>query len=418
MPVRIVATQPNPALVTLPWNTPLEEWTDEHVVSLPRGISRHVVRIVRLGSDVYAVKETREAMAFKEYRMLRDLRRMDLPAVEPVAVVTGREALNGEEIEPALVTRHLTYSLPYRSLFSHGLRADSLPRLIDALAALLVRLHLAGFFWGDVSLSNVLFRRSAGEFTAYLVDAETGELHPELSRGQRAHDLDVAYGNLFGELLDLQAGGLLEHEVDPHAIVELVERRYTDLWDELTGIEEFHAGEMWRIERRIERLNELGFDVDELDIVTDWSGSTVRLQPKVVEAGHHRRELQSLTGLDVEDNQARRLLNDIASFTAHYDLGNEDRAVVAHRWLTEVYEPIMRLVPRELRGKLEPPEIFHEILEHRWFLSEKAGHEVDIMQTTRSYLDNVLSQRPDELVTATDDPDVLMPPTSRWPRTP
>jgi tRNA A-37 threonylcarbamoyl transferase component Bud32 len=418
MPVRIVATQPNPALVTLPWNTPLEEWTDEHVISLPRGISRHVVRIVRLGSDVYAVKETREAMAFKEYRMLRDLRRMELPAVEPVAVITGREALNGEEIEPALVTRHLTYSLPYRSLFSHGLRADSLPRLIDALAVLLVRLHLAGFFWGDVSLSNVLFRRSAGEFTAYLVDAETGELHPELSRGQRAHDLEVAYGNLFGELLDLQAGGLLDDEVDPHAIVELVERRYTDLWDQLTGIEEFHAGEMWRIEKRVERLNELGFDVDELDIITDWSGSTVRLQPKVVEAGHHRRELASLTGLDVEDNQARRLLNDIASFTAHHDLGSEDRAVVAHRWLTEIYEPIMRMVPRQLRGKLEPPEIFHEILEHRWFLSEKAGHEVDIMETTRSYLDNVLAQRPDELVTAADDPDVLMPPASRWPRTP
>jgi hypothetical protein len=348
--------------------------------------------------------------------MLRDLRRMELPAVEPVAVVAGREAVNGEEIEPALVTRHLTYSLPYRSLFSHGLRADSLPRLIDALAVLLVRLHLAGFFWGDVSLSNVLFRRSAGEFTAYLVDAETGELHPELSRGQRAHDLEVAYGNLFGELLDLQAGGLLDDQVDPHNIVELVERRYTELWDQLTGVEEFHAGEMWRIEKRVERLNELGFDVDELDIVTDWSGSTVRLQPKVVEAGHHRRELQSLTGLDVEDNQARRLLNDIASFTAHFDLGNEDRAVVAHRWLTEIYEPIMRMVPRELRGKLEPPEIFHEILEHRWFLSERAGHEVDIMETTRSYIDNVLARRPDEVVTAADDPEVLMPPASQWPR--
>ena len=230
MPLRIVATKPNPALVTLPWSTPLEEWDDTYVVPLPRGLSRHVVRIVRLGHDVYAVKETREAMAFREYRMLRDLRRMDLPTVEPVAVVDGREAPDGEEIEPALVTRHLTYSLPYRWLFSHGLRADSLPKLIDALAVLLVRLHLAGFFWGDVSLSNVLFRRSAGEFTAYLVDAETGELHPQLSEGQRNYDLEVAYGNLFGELLDLQAGGFLDEAVDPHEIIELVETRYTALW--------------------------------------------------------------------------------------------------------------------------------------------------------------------------------------------
>lgn len=413
MPLRIVATKPNPALVTLPWNLPLEEWTEEHVVPLPRGISRHVVRIVRLGTDVYAVKETREPIAFREYRMLRDLRRLDLPAVEPVAVVAGRESASGEEIEPALVTRHLTYSLPYRSLFSHGLRADSLPKLIDALAVLLVRLHLSGFFWGDVSLSNVLFRRSAGEFTAYLVDAETGELHDELSRGQRAHDLEVAYGNLFGELLDLQAGGLLEDEVDAHAIIELVERRYTELWDELTGIEEFDAAEMWRIEQRIERLNKLGFDVDELDIVTDWSGSTVRLQPKVVEAGHHSRELHSLTGLDVEDNQARRLLNDISAYTAHHGLGAENRSLVAYRWLTEVYDPIMAMVPRQLRGKLEPAEIFHEILEHRWFLSERAGHEIDIMETARSYIDSVLAKRPDEALTAADDPDVLMPRAQR-----
>jgi hypothetical protein len=409
MPLRIVATKPNPALVTLPWGKPLEEWDEQFVVPLPRGLSRHVVRIVRLGQDVYAVKETREAIAFREYRMLRDLSRLGLPTVDPVGVICGRESPDGEEIEPALVTRHLRYSLPYRSLFSHGLRSDSLPRLIDALAVLLVRLHLAGFFWGDVSLSNVLFRRSAGEFAAYLVDAETGELHPELSEGQRNYDLTVAYENLYGELLDLQAGRLLDEHVDPDQIVERIKCRYDALWYELTGPEEFTTSEMWRIEQRIERLNDLGFDVDELDIVTDWDGSTVRLQPKVVEAGHHSRELQSLTGLDVEDNQARRLLNDLASFTAHFALGAEDRTIVAHKWLTTVYEPVTKMVPERLRGKLEPAEIFHEILEHRWFLSEREGHEVDLKETARSYIDDVLAKRPEEVITAGDDPDLLLP---------
>ena len=409
MPLRIVATEPNPALVTLPWSTPLEEWDEKFVVPLPRGISRHVVRIVRLGPDIYAVKETREPIAFREYRMLRDLQRLGLPTVVPVGVVAGREDQDGEEIEPALITRHLQYSLPYRSLFSHGMRADSLPRLIDALAVLLVRLHLAGFFWGDVSLSNVLFRRNAGEFAAYLVDAETGELHPELSEGQRNYDLSVAYENLYGELLDLQAGELLDKNVDPDQIVERIRHRYDALWQELTGTEEFTTDEMWRIEQRTERLNDLGFDVDELDIVTDWDGSTVRLQPRVVEAGHHSRELQSLTGLDVEDNQARRLLNDLASFTAHFGLGGEDRTIVAHRWLSNVYEPVTRMVPENLRGKLEPAEIFHEILEHRWFLSEQAGREVDILDTARSYIDTELARRPEEVITAGDDPDLLLP---------
>src|SRR6185312_9366751 len=133
-----------------------------------------------------------------------------------------------------LVTRHLRYSLPYRSLFSHGLPQESLPKILDALVVLLVRLHLTGFFWGDVSLSNVLFRRSAGEFAAYLVDAETGELHPQLSEGQREQDLEIAETNLYGELLDLQAGGLLDERVDPLDTVHRARSRYDALWQELT----------------------------------------------------------------------------------------------------------------------------------------------------------------------------------------
>ena len=268
------------------------------------------------------------------------------------------------------------------------------------MVVLLVRVHLADFYWGDVSLSNVLFRRSAGGFSAYLVDAETGELKPSLSPSLREHDLTVATENVFGELLDLQASEDIDSQVEAHSIIELLEERYRALWAELTDEEQFGADEMWRIERRIERLNDLGFDVEELDIVTDFDGDQVRIQPRVVELGHHRRELQALTGMNVEDNQARRLLNDIAAYTAYHDLGREDRNLVANRWLVDVYEPITKMVPVEARGKLEPAEIFHEILEHRWYLSEQAGAEVDIVASARDYLTTVLPQRPEEAVTS------------------
>src|SRR3954452_5080875 len=268
MALRIVANRPDPALVTLPWSVPLEEWT-EHVVPLPRGLSRHVVRIVRVGHRTYAVKETVEEIAFREYRLLRDLHRLGLPAVLPQGVVTGRGDANGEELPAALLTQHLRFSLPYRSLFSHGLTADNLPSLIDAMVVLLVRLHLADFYWGDVSLSNVLFRRSAGGFAAYLVDAETGELRPSLSRNLREYDVTVAVENVFAELLDLQASESFKDEFQAQQIVGLLSERYHALWDELTAVEEFSTDEMWRIEQRVERLNDLGFDVDELDIVTD-----------------------------------------------------------------------------------------------------------------------------------------------------
>ncbi len=400
MALRIVASRPDPAIVTLPWATPLEEWGDEHVVPLPRGLSRHVVRIVRLRDRVYAIKETQEDIAFREYRLLRDLQRMGLPAVVPQAVVTGREDEADEELPAALLTEHLRFSLPYRSLFSHGLSSDSLPSLIDALVVLLVRLHLAEFYWGDVSLSNVLFRRSAGGFSAYLVDAETGELRPQLSGSMRDYDLTVGCENVFGELLDLQASGKLDEQVEAADVVELIRTRYDALWNELTGEEEFPAGEMWRIEQRIERLNDLGFDVEELDIVTDFDGDRVVIQPRVVELGHHTRELQGLTGMYAEDAQARRMLNDIASYTAAKDLGREDRALVANRWLTEVYEPVMAMVPADARGKLEPAELFHEILVHRWYLSERSDTEVSIRDTARDYIETVLATKPDEAVAA------------------
>jgi len=403
MALHIVANRPDPALLSLPWSTPLEEWTDDHVVPLPRGLSRHVVRIIRLGARTYAVKETVDEIAFREYRLLRDLQRMGLPAVVPQGVVTGRLDSDGEELPAALLTEHLRFSLPYRSLFAHGLSADNVPALVDALVVLLVRLHLADFFWGDVSLSNVLFRRSAGGFAAYLVDAETGELRPTLSARMRDYDLTIATENVFAELLDLQASNSLTGELQAHDVVALLDERYRLLWDELTAEEEFDAGEIWRIEQRIERLNDLGFDVDELDIVTDFDGDRVRIQPKVVELGHHQRELQGLTGLHVEDAQARRLLNDLASFTAHFDLGREDRTLVANKWLTQIYEPIIAMVPAEGLGKLEPAEIFHEILVHRWYLSERAGREVSIFDTASDYLATQLVHRPDEAVAATSD---------------
>src|SRR3954466_3236776 len=226
MALHIVANRPDPAVVGLPWSTPLEEWSEEYVVPLPRGLSRHVVRIIPLRDRTHAVKETQEDLAFREYRLLRDLQRLALPSVRPLGVVTGRENAQGEALPCALMTESLAFSLPYRALFAHGMDADNLPHLVDALVVLLVRLHLADFYWGDVSLSNVLFRRSAGGFAAYLVDAETGELKSSLSTNLREHDLTVAGENVFAELLDLQASESLDHEVQALDIVEMLQERY------------------------------------------------------------------------------------------------------------------------------------------------------------------------------------------------
>ncbi|MFD6177387.1 MULTISPECIES: DUF4032 domain-containing protein [unclassified Isoptericola] len=394
--LQITSATPDSALLDLPWRTPLADWPADVLAALPRGISRHVVRFVRLDGRVLAIKEISEAVAFREYELLRQLRKLEIPSVRPVGVVTGRLDDAGEPLEAALVTEHLAFSLPYRAVFSQALRPDTASRLIDALAVLLVRVHLVGFYWGDVSLSNTLFRRDAHQFAAYLVDAETGALHRELSRGQREYDLDLARTNIIGELMDLAAGELLDDEVDEVAIGDALVARYAELWEALTGVESFGADERWRVAARIDRLNDLGFDVGELSITTDIDGTTVRIQPQVVDAGHHSRRLFRLTGLDVQDNQARRLLNDLDSYVAASDRQEDDPQMVAHDWSQNVFQPTIRAVPRELRRKLEPAQLFHEILDHRWFISEQAGRDVPMPEATASYVENVLRHRPDE----------------------
>ncbi len=311
-------------------------------------------------------------------------------------MITNRTGVDGDELRSVLVTRHLKFSLPYRALFSQMLRPDTATRLVDALALLLVRLHIAGFFWGDVSLSNTLFRRDAGAFAAYLVDAETGQLYDGLSNGQRENDLEIARVNIAGELMDLEAGGRADEDLDPITVSNGIVAAYRSLWKELTGSESFSSSERWRINERVDRLNDLGFDIEELAIKTTEGGTTVRIQPKVVDAGHHQRRLLRLTGLDAQENQARRLLNDLDSYTATYGRKEYDEEMVAHEWLAKVFEPVIRAIPRDLRGKLEPAEIFHQLLEHRWFMSQRQNRDVPLAEALTDYIDSVLRHRRDE----------------------
>ncbi len=392
----ITSTSADSALLDLPWNLPLDLWPDDAIATLPKGLSRHLVRFAHLGGYVVAIKETSAELARREYELLRTLRRMDVPCVEPVAVITNRTDDAGAPLDSVLVTRHLKFSLPYRALYSQALRPETATRLVDALAVLLVRLHIAGFFWGDVSLSNTLFRRDAGAFAAYLVDAETGNIHDTLSDGQREHDLEIARVNIAGELLDLAAGGRLDDDTDPIEMSNGIIAAYRSLWSELTGSESFASTDRWRIAERVDRLNHLGFDIEELAIRTDDDGSRVRIQPKVVDAGHHQRRLLRLTGLDAEENQARRLLNDLDAYSATHTDGEPDEELTAHEWLTTVFEPVIHAIPRDLGGKLEPAEVFHQILEHRWYLSHAENRDVPMAEAVASYIDSVLQHRRDE----------------------
>ncbi|MBA3280253.1 MAG: DUF4032 domain-containing protein [Geodermatophilaceae bacterium] len=386
-------------LLSLPWRESLAEWVDDRLVEVPqRGLSRHVVRFVAEAGEVFALKEIHERLARREYRLLRQLDKLSIPAVQVLGVVVDR----GPDLDAILVTNFLDYSTPYRALFSNPRGQHLTGRLLDAQVELLVRLHLAGFMWGDCSLSNTLFRLDAGALSAYLVDAETAEIHSSLSEGQRQYDVLMAQERVGGELLDLQAGGFLSADLDAVETVEDLGRRYEALWAELTSEEILLLEEQrYRIGERVRRLNELGFDVDEIELLDVGEGSRLRLTTRVAEPGHHRRLLFARTGLDVQEKQARRLLADIASFRSYLEQTAKrpvPEAVAANRWLDEIYGSVMDAIPADLRGRLDDAEIFHEILEHRWFMSEAAGKDIGTTAAANDYLARVLPEVPGDLV--------------------
>ena len=413
MRLQIANPSEHPHVADLPFAERLDDW-DLPAMHGVLGLHRHVVRLIELGGSSYVIKELPDDLVTREYRLLRELAEAKLPTAEVVAAVIDK----ADGSDGMLVTRHLDYSIPYRTLLSgRGLTIPYLgERVLDSLVGLLVRLHLAGFFWGDCSLSNTLFRRDAGALSAYVIDMETGEHHEKLSTGQRSLDLQIATESVAGGLLDLQEGGRLKADIDPMEIASEIEDRYHALWTELTAADEYEPGETFKIGQRLERLHDLGFDVEEMDIVDDGEGGRFRYIPRVVEHGFHAARLKNLTGLETTENQARRLLGDIRSFGAEMQQERQARIdqgatigyggptvrtlpdnVVAVRWLDDRFEPLMARIPPELFAKLEGAEIYHQLLEHRWFLSENGQEEVSLDQALESYMADVLADAPNEV---------------------
>lgn len=387
------------ALTNLPWERPLEEWPEDPSLTAQRGISRHVVRLVRStpapDSEIYAIKETVEEFAKREYEALRELGLRGAPSVSQIAIVNGRKALSGEELPCAIVTRFLPFSLPYRVVLSGEVTQHEITNMANALAYLLVRLHLLGFWWGDCSLSNTLFRRDADGFAAYLVDAETGEFQKSLSNGQREHDLDLARFNVAAELEDLKLAGVLFPAMDPVRASESVIARYRKIWKALSEPQILPADDRHAVERAMRSLQDIGFAVEEVDLQLAGDKSTLTFTPRLVAPNYHSQRLKELMGLDTEEFQAKRILASFDRFRSREMSRTPVLMEAAKRWRDEVFNKVVGSVPLELQGRVEDAQLFHEVLEHRWYLGEKAGKDLGLDFATEDYISNVLPLRMD-----------------------
>jgi hypothetical protein len=342
---------------------------------MPTGIHRHPIVFVSFPEGVYAIKELPVRYARHEFEALRLLERRSTRSARPVGLVE-RDWLDGHaEASAAVITRFVDHAFPYRELVEGSGFGKRRGQMRDALAGLLVELHLAGCFWGDCSLSNALYRYDAAAIEAVMIDAETSALHESLSDGQRSHDLEIMIENLAGDMSDVSARSGFGLDDADLSFGEDVAATYAELWSELSEDLVITSGESYRIRERIARLNNMGFCVDDVDLEPAEDGNLVKMHAQVGGRTFHSQRLRELAGIDASENQARQILSDLNyHLSRDGDMSGASKSVGIMKWRLGVFEPMLVILAEIRPG--DPIQSFCDLLNFRIELARERGADV------------------------------------------
>ena len=381
----------HPNFLDLPWDVSLDDWDDHRIVLLPKGISRHTVKFLSYEAGIYVIKELSERAARQDYDILRELELTNVPSVTAVGLVTDRAEDQHAQRSAALITKYEDFSFSYRELLEGPGFGDFRDKMFDAVAGLLVQLHLIGCFWGDCSLSNVLYRWDASSIQTIMVDGETASIHQQLTEGQREEDLEIMEINVAGGMADIAAAHGEDLDAADLSLGEDISSRYRGLWRELTQAEAVLPNERYKIRDRVERLNALGFDVDEVDLLPAAHGTQLQIRVKIGGRNFHRERLRELTGVEALENQARQILTDLYHYQAEKaETTPSLKSLSAVQWRMSRFEPALAQL-RQTDGVTDPIQAYCDLLHHRYIKSAEAGHDIGNDATYDSW---VASGRP------------------------
>ena len=378
----------HPDFLDLDWTRSIADWDSARVIDLPRGISRHVVRFVSYRQGIYAVKELPTIPAHRDYEVLRDLEAAGAPAVIPVGLIDQRTSDPTAEGSAALITKYEDFSFSFRELLEGPGFGPRRNQMLDAFASLLVELHTVGCFWGDCSLSNTLCRFDAETIETIMVDAETASIVDMLTDGQREEDLEIMIVNVAGGMADIASERGIDIDHADLALGEDIADRYRALWGELTETPVIASDERYRIAERVQRLNDLGFDVREIDLQPSEEGRRLQMKVRVGGRTYHRMKLKELTGVDALENQARQILDDL-----HYYQARSETEESAHKALTSVqwrvgeFEPMLQRM-RDLADTVDPIQAYCDLLHFRYIKSVEAGHDIGTEAAFAAWLES------------------------------
>jgi hypothetical protein len=365
----------NPDFLDLPWDLPISEWSHGRLVEMPSGIHRHPVVFVAYDEGVFVIKELPRRLAVNEYHVFRALEERTTRSAEPVGLVERGWVDPHDEQSAAVITRYFEHTFPYRHLVSGPGFGRRRSQMLDAIAGLLVEIHVSGCFWGDCSLSNLLYRFDAEAIESIMIDAETSRLYESLSDGQRAEDLEIMKLNLAGEMADIAAMTGVEIDQADLTLGEDVESRYSSLWAELTEELVIKRDESYLIRERIGRLNQLGFSVNDVHLTPTEEGSLVRMNVEVGGRTYHSSHLRQQTGIEASENQARVILSDLNYFLAKNGaVTASGKSVGTFKWLTTSFQPMVAKIGEARPGN--PVQGYCDLLHHRFLLAQRRGQDV------------------------------------------
>src|SRR5918996_628421 len=378
----------NPDFLDLPWEKPVTDWDVRRLVEMPTGIHRHPVVFVVYEEGVYAIKELPASLAANEFEVLSTLEEFTTRSAEPAGHVERLWLDPHSEQSAAVITQYVKYAFPYRDIVSGPGFGARRTQMLDAVAGLLVELHLAGCYWGDCSLSNVLYRYDAGAIEAIMIDGETSTLHPSLSSGQRAEDIEIMKENVAGEMGDLAAMTGVEIDRADLALGEDIAARYEGLWAEVTEPLVVGRDQSYLIRERIDRLHDLGFATEDLVLEPTGEGNLVRMRLSVAGLTFHSDRLREWTGIEASENQARVLLGDLTYYESKMKGEDGDQKMLAAMsWLKDSFQPLTRRI-LELEPKADPAQRYSDFLHHRLTMAHAQGRDVPNHEAFADWLES------------------------------
>ncbi len=356
-------------VVHLPWRVPISEWHMYGVrpLNIHRGISRHVVIFVKAGRFTFGIKEISEEISKKEICNYEELLLRGIHTLIPVGYVVKEEepvAVRtpvGVQYEEGNISHTITLVvekvLPDSQLYAMGFSNNNRKRIWDAIAELFVELHTNGVYWGDASLANTLIRFEkvdepfVGKKTtlkAYLADAETVEFRPSVSKAMRESELNFFFESMEWMNEDLRAGGGSRDELAAAKDHQYIRERYNMLSAVEEKKKEFERLTSYNIDRFLGQIHNPPY---------------VDLFMKHIE--EHKWYLSERSSAPVSLKEA------------------------AHDWYENMYKPVCELFRREKIVDLFPgktaAELYIEIMTNKYFLSEKIGKDVGMIQAMHDY---------------------------------